>query len=110
MKIIRIQYDYSHGPLWQDRFDLETGEWSTGIAAIDGDATIQGLNSEAQELYESLFSFGPGSNGCRFDDERFRQIRSRLLSLTEAIVDRLRAINDGSYTLEIMLEDLTESI
>jgi len=106
MKEIKIQFDYLHGPLWKDVFDAETGEWRTGMSCVDNDETIQKLNDEAQELYESLYSFDPGSGGCRFDTERLSQIRSRLLSLARALVDRLNTLNDGSFSMRIMLEDL----
>lgn len=108
MKEVKIQFDYLHGPIWKEVFDAKTGEWSTGIACIDNDDLLQRLNTEAQKPYESLFSFESGSNGCRFDSERYARIKSQLLTLAQTIVDRLNEINDGTYTLKIMLEDLQE--
>ncbi len=99
MKEIKVQFDYLHGPLWKDKLDLKTGEWSTGIERIDNDKAIQTLNDEAERMYESLFSFEPGDNGCKFNENNFEQIKGQLLSLVQTIISRLKSINDGSYTI-----------
>ena len=94
---IKIQFDYLHGPLWKERFNANTGEWSTGILCIDNDKAIQLLNDEAERMYEFLYSFTPGTQGCQFNRDRFEQIKPQLLSIVQNMVDHLFAINDGSY-------------
>lgn len=33
----KIQFDYLYGPIWKEKLDAETGEWSTDIPCIDND-------------------------------------------------------------------------
>ena len=99
MKELVIQFDYLNGPLWKDKFDIETGEWTTGITCVDNDAAIQILNAEAGKMYESLYSFDSYGKGCVFNSEKFNQIKSSLKAIVETIVDRLSTINDGSYVV-----------
>ena len=100
VKEIKIEFDYLHGPLWKDMFDVNTGEWSTGIPCIDNDKAVQALNDEAEMMYESLYSFDSCKGGCRFDEERFEQIKGQLLSIVQTLINRLSAINDGSYIIK----------
>ena len=105
MKEIKIQFDYLHGPLWKEKLDVKTGEWSTGIPCIDEDKAIQLLNDEAEKMYGSLFLFNDGTDGCRFDEDRFIQIKPELLSIVQTIIDRLSLINDGTY---VVIDKATE--
>jgi len=107
MREIKIQFDYLQGPLWKERFNAKTGEWSTGIPCIDNDKAIQLLNDEAEKMYESLYSFAPGTQGCQFNRDRFEQIKPPLLSIVQTIVDRLSVINDGSY---IVVDKATKNL
>ena len=99
MKEIKIQLDYSNGPLWKDSLNVKTGELTTGISVIDNDKAIQILNDEAEKMYESLYSFNSENNGFQFNNDKFHQIKSQLLSIVQTIINRLSAINDGSFTV-----------
>jgi len=57
MKELRIKFDFSHGPIWKDQYNVVTGEWSTGIDVIDSDKALNVLNEEAEKEYSSLYSF-----------------------------------------------------
>ena len=103
MEKIKIEFDYSHGPLWEDKFDVISGEWSTGIPLIDHDQTIKVLNNEASKLYTSLYEFDNG--GCVFNQNKFMEIKKELLSLVQAIIYRLSVINDGSF---VVIDNATE--
>ena len=101
-KEIKIQFDYLNGPLWKDILNVKTGEWTTGISCIDNDKAIQVLNDEAEKMYESLYSFDNNDGGCHFNNDRFSQIKTQLLSIVQTIIERLSAINDGTF---VVVED-----
>ncbi len=96
-KEIIIQFDFSHGPLWKDKLDLETGAWTTGIPCIDNDMELQSINDETANMYNSLYSFNDVGGGCQFDETRFGEIKAQLRSLVSAMIERLAEINDGSF-------------
>ncbi len=98
-KEIKIQFDYLNGPLWKDKFNVKTGEWTTGIPCVDDDKALQVLNDEAGKMYESLYSFNTGGRGCQFDYDKYIQIKKQLLSIVQTIIDRLEAINDGTFVV-----------
>ncbi len=98
MKEIKIKFDFDHGPIWKDRFDVATGTWSTGITVVDNDKALAVLNDAAQAEYASLYSFNANGKFC-FHQEMFEEKRQSLLSLVQTIVLRANAINDGSYTV-----------
>lgn len=98
MRELRIKFDFSRGPIWKDRYDMETGTWSTGIDVIDGDKALSVLNDEAEKEYSSLYSFD--SDGVlSFDEKAFESKKSVLLSLIQTIVLRINNLNDGSFVV-----------
>lgn len=104
MKKLKIKFDFSRGPIWKDKYDVSTGEWSTGIAVIDNDKELSVLNEEAQKEYSSLYSFD--KNGVvSFDTKAFEAKKSSLLSLIRTIVLRINSINDGSFEV---IDEITE--
>ena len=98
MKTIKIQFDYTHGPIWKDHFNPVTGEWSTGIAVIDEDKALQLLDAEASRIYSSFYSFDE-KEACTFDQAAYDAHRGELLSLIQTIILRLTILNDGSYCI-----------
>lgn len=98
MKKLRIKFDFSHGPIWKDKYDIATGEWSTGIAVIDNDKALSVLNDEAEREYSSLYFFDKdGVPG--FDLQAFEAKKSSLLSLIQTIILRINSLNDGSFEI-----------
>ena len=98
MKELRIKFDFSHGPIWKDKYDINTGEWSTGIAIVDNDKALAVLNEEAEKEYFSLYSFD--ENGSLvFDDIAFESKKDNLLSLLQTIILRLNNLNDGTFNI-----------
>ena len=97
MKEIKIQLDYLHGPVWKDQLDARTGIWSTGIPCIDNDEIIKDCNDQAEKIYESLYSFEPGGQGFRFNQDEFERMKPQFLVIIKKIISRLEEINDGSY-------------
>ena len=83
MTEIKLKLDYSHGPIWKDKFDVATGQWLTGVDIIDNDKALQVLNDEAEQLYRSLYSFDTNGTACFFDENKFIQIKDQLLSLIQ---------------------------
>ena len=57
MKELIIKFDFAHGPIWKDIYDLNTKIWITGIDVIDQDATLNELNDAAEKEYSSLYVF-----------------------------------------------------
>ena len=55
MDKLRIKFDFSHGPIWNDKYDIATGEWSTGIEVIGNDKALSILNDEVEKEYSSLY-------------------------------------------------------
>lgn len=98
MEKLRIKYDFSHGPIWKDKYDVETGKWSTGIDVIDKDKALNVLNDEAEKEYSSLYSFNK-DGVLIFDWQTFEDKKSDLLSLIQTIILRLNSINDGSFEI-----------
>ena len=95
MRQLKIKFDFSHGPLWKDQYDIDTGKWSTGIEVIDDDKALNILNEEAQKEYSALYSFKDGL--LVFDDEAYKKKKRELLSLIQTIVLRVNSLNDGTY-------------
>lgn len=98
MKKLRIKFDYSHGPIWKDKYDASSGEWLTGIAVIDNDKALIVLNEEAGREYSSLYSFDKNGD-VSFDTKAFEAKKSSLLSLIRTIVSRINSLNNGSFEL-----------
>jgi len=96
MKKLRIKYDFSHGPIWKDKYDINTGTWSTGIDVIDKDTALNVLNNEAEREYSSLYSFNK-DGVLIFDKQAFENKKGSLLSLIQTILLRLNSLNDGSF-------------
>ena len=88
MDKLRIIFDFSHGPIWKDKYDIATGEWSTGIEVIDNDKALSILNEEAEKEYSSLYIFD--NNGAlNFDSQAFEIKKRSLLSLIQTIILRV---------------------
>ena len=98
MKELRIKFDFSHGPIWKNKFDLVTGDWSTGIAAIDNDKILNSLNDQVQKEYTSLYSFDKDGRFV-FDEKAFEQKREHLASSIKTIISRANELNDGSFEI-----------
>ena len=96
MKELRIKYDFSNGPIWKDKYDVKTGEWSTGIDVIDNDESLAILNEEAEKEYSSLYSFDENGVLC-FNENAFEEKKERLLSLIQSILVKIDSLNDGSF-------------
>ena len=106
MQEIKVKLDYSHGPIWKEKFDVATGEWSTGIDIIDNDAALQLLNSEAERIYTSLYVIDE-DNKCIFQSDLFEEKKSVLLSIIQTIIVRLNELNNGTY---IVIDEETENL
>lgn len=106
MKELRIKFDFSHGPIWKDKFDVRTGKWSTGIDVIDNDKALAILNEEAEKEYAALYSFD--ENGLpHFNNKAYEANKHELLSLVQTIVLRVNSLNDGTYKV---IDEETEQL
>ena len=67
---------------------------------IDSDEELQILNEEAKQLYDSCYSFDDGNEACKFDEEKYKQNYTQMISIIEKIMARLDIINDGSFCVK----------
>ena len=96
MESLRIKFDFSHGPIWKDKYDTSTGEWTTGIDIIDNDKALSVLNEEAGKEYSSLYYFD-NDGILKFDSQSYEAKKGDLLSLVQTIILR---INDlGTFEI-----------
>ena len=65
---IRIKFDFTHGPIWKDKYDRENGEFYTGIPVVDNDKALMVLNEEASREYSSLYHYDEDGR-YSFDEE-----------------------------------------
>ena len=104
-KEVKIQFDYLNGPIWKDKVNANTGKLITGIPCIDNDQELQSLNDEALGMFASLYSFNDGGESCRFDRDKYCQIKPQLLVIAERIISRLQIINDSSFVIADKISD-----
>ena len=107
MKEIRIKLDFLAGPIWQEYFNTETKESSTGISIVDGDHKVNDLNKEIQNLFSSYYHFYYNDNPYFFDRKQEKKDKEKMLKLLEELRKRLNEINDGSF---IVIDEETERI
>ncbi len=98
MNELKIRFDFMQGPIWKDKFNAETGEFSTGISVVDNDKALETLNKEANQVYTALYHYDT-ENRFIFDESEFEKQKANLLSLVQTIIMRLNEINDGTYTV-----------
>ena len=106
MEKLRIKFDFSHGPIWKDKYDITTGEWSTGIGIIDNDKALSVLNDEAKKEYSSLYSFDE-DGVLNFDSQSFEKKKNNLLSLVQTIILRMNNLNDGTFAI---VDEVSETL
>ena len=97
-KELKLQFDFSHGPIWKDVYNPKAKEWSTGIDVIDKDSELNALNDEMTRMYSSFYIFDD-YGVPHFDAEAFEKNRSLLLSKISTVINRINAINDGSFVI-----------
>lgn len=97
MYTIKLMNEFLHGPIWV--YDDE-GFIRRKFALIDSDEELQTLNEEAKQLYDSCYSFDDGNEACKFDEEKYKQNYTQMISIIEKIMARLDIINDGSFCVK----------
>ena len=102
MNELKIKFDFSHGPIWKDKFDRDTGEFYTGIAIVDNDKALNVLNEEASREYSALYHFDE-NNRYIFDEEAFETMRKAVDKISESVektrefVDVTKKVATKSY-------------
>ena len=95
-KIITLMLDYLEGPVWL----AEADNLYTGIPVLDTDPVLLKLNMRIQRMYSSYYEFNTHSQGCLFNEEKQKAEKEEMLSLLTQLIDRLNALNDGSYEID----------
>lgn len=99
MKKIKLDLDFLIGPIVKDVFSKSKNCLVTGIDIVDNDKIIAGLDKRIMELYSSFYSFD-NSDSCKFEVELASAHKNELLDLISQLIERLDAINDGSFEIE----------
>lgn len=108
--VIQIGLEFVFGPLLKDEQD-ENGNESTGSKLVDNDKKIQQLDKQINDLWCSLYTEDKESpDGLKFDKDREKVLAPQLLKMIEELINRLNAINDGSFTIHDMITDYLKSL
>jgi len=94
-KEILIMLDYDGGPIWNTFPD----DLMTGIPQIDADEQLLALNCRISRKYMSYYEFDSHDEGCWFNEERQTTEREEMRDLLMQLIERLNALNDGSFTV-----------
>ena len=109
MKRIKLEFDFLSGPIMKDVFSPKTKRLGTGVAIIDNDAVLDALNTMASRLFSSCYEFDVGDQPCVFNQETAKKNKDEILGLLAQINERLAKINDGSFVVEDLATEETES-
>ena len=102
-EIVELRLDYWQGPIWIS--DVQTGEPFTCIDVIDNDEEIRKLNYEIYDLYDSFIVWDEDSIPRKFDHDKARANKDKMLELLKKLNDRLNEINDGTYVVDDRLTE-----
>ncbi len=94
-EIVVVQLDFMQGPIWLS--DFETGEPITGINVIDNDEALRKINYEIAHLYDTYYEFDSNNSSCRFNKEKEKKNKIKMLGLLKKLNERLDELNDGSF-------------
>ena len=107
---IYIGLEFIFGPIQKLHID-ENGNEVTGIPLIDKNERIQQLDKQINDLWCSLYTEDKESpDGLKFDKNREKVLAPQLLKMIEELINRLNAINDGSFTIHDMITDYLKSL
>lgn len=108
--VVRIMMDFLAGPIWTYYYNDRTKEYRTGNTLVDGDAEIQEINNEIQDLYSSYYYFDYKGQACYFDFEQERADKNKMLELLQRLNNRLAEINDGSFIVDDQETDRVKAL
>lgn len=108
MKTITLQFDYLQGAIWIS--NIETGEPFTGISFIDNDETIRRINYEMANAYSSYYEFDGDGGACRFNQEKQKAEKEKMLEWLSALKNRLHELNDRSFQVEDLISPEYETL
>ncbi|MCH3909893.1 MAG: hypothetical protein LKF75_03965 [Bacilli bacterium] len=114
--IIYVQLEYLDGPIFKDILPANKGKPAekgpfggikliTGVPVIDRDPEVARLEREVESLYSGCFSENSHEQPLYFDKGYASSIKGKLSLLVSELLERLKAINDGSFIIVNRAED-----
>ncbi len=97
MKKLILKMDYLNGPLWKNKLNIETGELTTGIKAVDENDDIQRMNQKIQDMFSEYYEFDSHGEGCWFNEEKAKSESDKMKKLIMELIKALDKINDGTF-------------
>lgn len=97
MYTVKLMNEYLHGPIWVYN---NYGVVVYNFPLIHDDDVLKTLSEQAATMYDSYFEFNSHDAPCRFNYEKEKQDRKKMLKIVKKIVERLNEINDGSFVVE----------
>ena len=69
------------------------------LSLVENDPVVLAINKEIAEMFDSYFEFDSHDQGCWFNEEQRKDDRKKMISLLEALCERLDEISDGSFVV-----------
>ena len=98
---VKLMNEFMHGVLWVYN---EKGI-PTPYDLIDNDKTLQAIDEQIEDLYDSYYEFDSHDAPCWFNDEKEKEYKQEMLILIAKLKARLSEINDGSFAVEDCITD-----
>lgn len=95
MYTIKLMNEFMHGVIWVYEDDV-----SSYYDLKNDDQTLNRLNKETEDLYDSYFEFDSYASPCWFNEELEEKNKDKMLFLINKIKQRLDEINNGSFVVE----------
>lgn len=94
---IKIKNEFLHGPIWV--YSSE-GKLTSYFPVVYNDVTITDLCNRVNQLFSSYYKLNVNGEPCDFNFEQEKADKNKMLSMIEAIVNRLEKINDGTFIVD----------
>lgn len=96
MFTIKIMNDFFHSPIWI----YEDGEIIDEPSIIADDKVLQSLCDRVENMFSEYYEFDTHDEPCWFNHDKEKSDRDIMLGFISSIKERLKEINDGSFTIE----------
>jgi dipeptidyl aminopeptidase/acylaminoacyl peptidase len=110
VKTIKLQFDYLQGPIWGEYYSIALHKSVTGIRFIDEDRLLQDIHKQMQDAYSSYYEFDGDGGACRFNQEKQKAEKEKMLEWLSALKNRLNELNDGSFQVEDLITPEYETL
>ncbi|MBQ1450314.1 MAG: hypothetical protein IIZ12_05225 [Eggerthellaceae bacterium] len=77
---------------------------------VDNDRELDDSDVKIRSLFSSCYEFDSHDQGCRFDEEKQKADKEKMLTLLKKLNNRLAEINDRSFVAEDELTDFYSAL